>query len=569
MSASGTTSDTARMIEALHRKGGLLPLAETLARTAALIREAVGAIAVDLWVAAEGGLRADGPWGLPVDAEPVAGADGWVEVPGAEWSLGAARESGARGLIPASGIRSDAEGATRHVESVAVPLAVSGRSYGSLDVIAVAVCHLSEAAAAETLGSAPLWQAAAGVVAVALGIEALRHDARAAADRMRALRDQENARARIAFAQQKLLDAAIGKSSSRAAHLAGVVSSALNRSLLIVDGEGHEVAAVAGPAEKELLHGAVSAVLAGEATTREITGRLLSRDPDTARLSGAILVTPAVSAREVEAMRLIACLADLMSTRLGMLKHDGRMVDVVRPLALLGLCARDTNELRRRDLADLLMVSAGTPLRVASIRTQTPEAAFRCATAIGRGSEAGLGVIAAAALNNDVVVLLRDDAGDLDARFEKLRALLSVQVSVGVSLALNGIDRIAEGYRQSQGAIGRAGKGAVSCHGDTPRLARVLSDLAAGQGESSLRQVLGPVLDLERAERAEILAALRGFIEHDGDLAALASAHDQGRETLAGVLARASALTRLNLAAYQDVAILAALLEFLGSREGA
>ena len=395
----------------------------------------------------------------------------------------------------------------------------------------------------------------------------MRNEAGQAGDQIRSLREQENARARVSFAQQKLLDAAIGKSSSRAAHLAEVVSSALNRSILIVDAEGHELASVAGGAEREMLRAAAQAVLAKAPAPGDITGRLLSVDGQTGRAAGAILVTPAVAPREVDATRLIACLADLLSTKLGMLKHEGRMVDVVRPLALLGLCARESNDLRRKDLADLLTISARTPLRVASIRTPTPEAAFRCATAIGRASEAGLGVIAAAALGNDVVVLLRDDAPNAEDRLRRLRALLAVQVSIGVSSGLSGIDAIAAGYKESQTAIGRAGdKASVPFYADAPRLRHIVEDLAGGEGERGLRGVLGPILDLERAEREDILGVLHAFIEHNGDRAALSAALDRDSEVLAGLLARAAALTRLDLALYQDVATLAAALEYLGAR---
>ena len=81
-----------------------------------------------------------------------------------------------------------------------------------------------------------------------------------------------------------------------------------------------------------------------------------------------------------------------------------------------------------------------------------------------------------------------------------------------------------------------------------------------------MRGVLGPILDLERAEREDILGVLHAFIEHNGDRAALSAALDRDSEVLAGLLARAAALTRLDLALYQDVAPLAAALEYLGAR---
>lgn len=572
MSEAAATRTDACLLESLFARGELQALTATLADTAALIGEALGAVAVDLWVSTDGGVRAFEPWGLPQQAELISDADGWIEVPGNAWPVGRACETGTCLWTPAEdpgGVTGGSDEPGRHAGTLVVPLTVAGRNRGTLEVIAVAACHLAGPAPAdpETAGSSRLWQAAAGAVAVALSIEAMRKEAGQAGDQIRSLREQENARARVSFAQQKLLDAAIGKSSSRAAHLAEVVSSALNRSILVVDAEGHELASVAGGAEREMLRAAAQAVLAKAPAPRDITGRLLSVDGQTGCAAGAILVTPAVAPREVDATRLIACLADLLSTKLGMLKHEGRMVDVVRPLALLGLCARESNDLRRKDLADLLTISARTPLRVASIRTPTPEAAFRCATAIGRASEAGLGVIAAAALGNDVVVLLRDDAPDAEERLRRLRALLAVQVSIGVSSGLSGIDAIAAGYKESQTAIGRAGdKASVSFYADAPRLRHIVEDLAGGEGERGLRGVLGPILDLERAEREDILGVLNAFIEHNGDRAALSAALDRDSAVLAGLLARAAALTRLDFALYQDVATLAAALEYLGAR---
>lgn len=562
-----------RVLGCLLVKGELQTLQATLKDTASLVGEALDAVAVDIWIAtADGALRAFEPSSLLQQAEAIAGPDGWIEIPGRDWAVGRAYESGNPVWTPADdhgGGSALADGSENPAGTLAVPLTAAGRNGGTLDVVAVAACHLARHAPEEpeTPGSSRLWRAAAGAVAVALSVEAMRVEAEDAANRIRGLREQETLRARVSFAQQKLLDAAIGKSSSRAAHLTEVVSSALNRSILVVDGKGHELASACNGAAREVLRTAVDAVLAGEAAPADVTGRLLSVDAQTGR-AGAILTTPAVAAREVDAARLIACLADLLSTKLGMLKHEGRMVDVVRPLALLGLCSRDSNHLRRRDLADLLMISERTPLRIASIRTPTPEAAFRCATIVGRGAGEELGVIASAALNNDVIVLLRDDEARLEELFGRLRSLLAVEVLIGVSSSLNGIDAIVAGYKESQIAIGRGGdKASVSFYADAPRLRHVMEELAVGQGDRGLRSVLGPVLDLERGDQTDIIAVLQAFIEHNGDLDALSTALDRHRDMVAGVLARAASLTRLDLSRYQDVATLAAALEYLGVRD--
>ena len=61
MSEAAATRTDACLLESLFARGELQALTATLADTAALIGEALGAVAVDLWVSTDGGVRAFEP----------------------------------------------------------------------------------------------------------------------------------------------------------------------------------------------------------------------------------------------------------------------------------------------------------------------------------------------------------------------------------------------------------------------------------------------------------------------------------------------------------------------------
>lgn len=552
----------AQLLRALLDAGRIRELDGTVEAISAALGEQLGAPAVDLWTTAgDGTFRCRQGWARPPGAEMD--RDGWVTVQ-ADPALTRVRASGAGEWIGATGGTWTAAVGLDETwaGTLLVPLMTAGAEAGMVIVVGVAACHLPRPPEnLEAAGRSQLWRAVGDAVAVALSAERLRARVRLERDQTAAVRERESSRVRISFAQHKLLDASMGKSSSRTAHLADILASALGRGVLVVDGSGAELACAGGRGDCDRLAAAVPAALRGSPPA-EVTARLLSPDSRTGAPSGAVLLAPPITAREVDADRLVGSFADLLSTKMGMFSSEGQLIDVVKPLALLGLCSRESNQLRRWDLADLLLISPETALRVASVRTPTPEAAFRCATAVGRAHEAALGVVAAAALGHDVVVLLR--AGeDLTDRIDRLRGLLTVTVSIGVSAELSGVAAVPAGYRESQVAVVQAEPGSAAVfHDDAPRLHKVMQDLAAG-GQLVARRVLGPVLDLGRADREQVLAVLHAAVEHDGEMAAVAAALGESVEAVTGILARATALTRLDLRTYQDVTTLCLALEQL------
>jgi enamine deaminase RidA (YjgF/YER057c/UK114 family) len=380
----------------------------------------------------------------------------------------------------------------------------------------------------------------------------------------------DNSRLRqLHLAQSRMIQILSDGSSLTAEQLARSLASALDRSVMISDPSGAELAMVASPGCAGLLR-EVAKADAGNRPNTETGGNdgesytlLRLNVPGTRSSLGALVVCPAIDDDDEFAHVMTRQAAVILASHLHAQKSDSTFSTLVLPSALLAVSRELFNSSQLKEASAWFGVSRDVALTLSLISTPTPEAAVRLSRAGGAFASAGWNVLTAVADGQDTLVLL--SGPPVDARTARALTTIQPQIEcVGFSSALAGLEDIPRGLQEARVAKRLASSaGKIAFYDVLGSFAEVTGSMTVTQMVSFVSGMVGAVQEYDEKRGTQLLETLKAHIEHDGRLPETAGALSVHVNTLHKRLTRIEKLAGVDLRSFRDISRLTLALDIM------
>lgn len=368
-------------------------------------------------------------------------------------------------------------------------------------------------------------------------------------------------------AQGMLIQALAEGGATTLEQVARTLASTIDRSVIVVDRSGSELAIVSDPEREPTLRRAVKAYAGAQSSNRRQRGIddcsvLPLNNASNGTPLGALMLTPVIEEDE-QFVSIIARQAGLViAAHLQAKDADAALSSSAKPFALLALCHGIFGALQIAEAQGLFGLPSDAEVCLAAVKTSSAETAFRVAQRQTGFNTIGWPVLSAVPDGDWVLILLRGSAVPRN----DLRRLLASHpqaLAVGMSSPLRGLAQLQRGLREATraGQFAAGGSG-VACFADLG----IFADLATGLPTAELRDFveskLGVLRDYDRSRDARLIQTLDTFVRADCMSAPAARELGIHVNTLHQRLRRIESLADVDLKSVRDVAQLMLALDW-------
>lgn len=380
------------------------------------------------------------------------------------------------------------------------------------------------------------------------------------------LQEQNQELSRLSSIQARLTAELVHPDATAVERTARTLAEITGRAVLVAGRAGNAIAHV-GPAETRSTMNLVAA--------RRDVGQLLRRDqlvtvagttcvrlglPETPM--GTLVLHPALADQQgtpalaaVHAALVVT--AELLSDR-----ADRALEAHARPAVLLALANGLHGRAEAFEAAGVMGIAADTPVQLAVIHCQTPEAAHRLARRHDDLRAAGWPVVTATQSGRDALVLLTAGPGAALRRAAiRIREHYREIRQIGVSLAIEGLADLPAALLGAQLAAG-VDNGSATLFDDLGPYGSLVGELPPGRARELVEKTLGPLLTHDAARGTRLVETLKVYVDHSGRVQAAAAALRIHPNTMHQRLRRIAQLVNVDIHDYKSLGSLVLALEW-------
>jgi hypothetical protein len=376
----------------------------------------------------------------------------------------------------------------------------------------------------------------------------------------------------VYVAQSRMIQLVTDGSATTPAQVAQIVSSVLDRSVLVVDCDGNDLAVHAEPRLVPVLRDAAVAEGRGKRpdagpdeetafTSIPIGGG--SSDP----CLGHVLIAPALEEGNRFDHVIARQAALVIGGHLQATRADSALSTLALPAMFLGLAHGYLNRPQTKEFASLLGISEDSAMGVAVIHTATPEAAVRMGRRPAAFGTHGWRVLCVVADGQDLLLLLRGASVEAKSAMAVFTASPDAE-QLAVSSTIYGPGQVSRGVREARLALTLATDSTpVAFYTDFGSFVEVTGSMSIEQMQAFVSSVLGPLTEYDSRRDSDMIRTLRAFVNSDGHVTVTADALNVHANTLHKRLERIGELTGLDLRSFRDVAKVTLALDLLPTVE--
>lgn len=438
-------------------------------------------------------------------------------------------------------------------------------------VVGVLACYWSERLRVTT-AQARLVGLMCRLASVSMATAVIADDGSRARATLEAVREQleadNSALKTLYIAQSRMIGLLTDGSTTTAEQVAQILASVLDRSVLICDPDGQQLALEAAPSAVEILRAAKPSEAGRTGDTARNYTSICVEGAGQGRCLGHVFVAPPIDPNNQFDQVVARQAALVMSSNLQATKADTAVTSLALPAMLLGHAHGLLNRTQVKELSALLGVHSDMELTVCLIRTPTPEAAVRLARRPGILIGLGWSVLSSVADGRDVLVLLRGTPIPPRSAMQLKAAHPEIErIAFGSTVA--GMEQVPAELLDAQFALRLATEAVpVTYHADFGAFVEVTRSMSVDQMRALVDGVLGAIQAYDRERRGELVKTVRVYVENEGRVNETAAALSVHVNTLTKRLDKIAALTGKDVRLFRDISRITLALDLLPTVEG-